>query len=39
MTTRFGGYMGRMLKIDLTTREVSEYPISDEQARSTWAAR
>lgn len=31
MTTRFGGYMGRMLKIDLTTREVSEYPISDEQ--------
>ena len=29
--TRFKGYMGRMLRIDLTTRQVSEYPISDEQ--------
>lgn len=29
--TRFKGYMGRMLRIDLTTRQVSEYPITDEQ--------
>lgn len=33
MPTQLGGYMGRMLKIDLTTRQVSEYPISDEQRK------
>lgn len=30
MPTRLGGYMGRMLSIDLTTRQVSEYPVPDE---------
>ena len=31
MATQYGGYMGKVLKIDLTTREVSEYPFSDEE--------
>ena len=31
MATEYGGYMGKVLKIDLTTREVSEYPFSDEE--------
>ena len=31
MPTQLGGYMGLVLKIDLTTRQVSEYPVSDEQ--------
>lgn len=31
MTTKYGGYMGKVLKIDLSTREVSEYPFSDEE--------
>jgi len=31
MSTKYGGYMGKVLKIDLTTQEVSEYPWSDEQ--------
>ena len=29
--TRFKGYMGRMLQIDLSARQVSEYPVTDEQ--------
>lgn len=33
MPSQLGGYMGRMLRIDLTTREVTEYPITDEQRR------
>lgn len=31
MSSKFGGYMGKVLKIDLTTREISEYPWTDEQ--------
>lgn len=31
MATKYGGYMGKVLKINLTTREVSEYPFSDEE--------
>jgi len=29
MSTTFGGYMGKVLWVDLTTREVREYPWSD----------
>ena len=29
MTTAYGGYMGRVLDINLTTREVTDYPFSD----------
>ena len=31
MTTKYGGYMGKVLKIDLSTRETTEYPWSDEE--------
>jgi len=30
MSSQYGGYMGRVLKVDLTRREVGEYPWSDE---------
>ncbi|HOH29937.1 MAG TPA: aldehyde ferredoxin oxidoreductase N-terminal domain-containing protein, partial [Candidatus Hydrogenedentes bacterium] len=30
MVSTLGGYAGKVLKIDLTNREVSEYPWSDE---------
>lgn len=30
MTTQYGGYMGKVLKIDLSTQKVEEYPFSDE---------
>lgn len=30
MSTKYGGYMGRVVKIDLTTRVVNEYPWTDE---------
>ena len=30
MTTAYGGYMGRVLDINLTTREVTDYPFSDK---------
>lgn len=30
MTTKYGGYAGKVLLIDLTTKEISEYPWSDE---------
>lgn len=33
MATAYGGYMGKVLKIDLTTQEVSEYPFSDEERK------
>lgn len=29
MSTAFGGYMGKVLRVDLTTREVREYPWTD----------
>lgn len=31
MATKYGGYMGKVLKINLTTQEASEYPFSDEE--------
>ena len=31
MTTTYGGYMGRILDINLTTQEVKEYPFSDRE--------
>lgn len=31
MASKYGGYMGRILKIDLTTRKTSEYPWSDRE--------
>ena len=31
MATKYGGYMGKVLKINLSSREVSEYPFSDEE--------
>lgn len=33
MATEFGGYMGKVLQINLSTREVSEYPFSDEERK------
>ncbi len=33
MSTSLGGYMGKVLRLDLTTREVSEYPWSDEDRK------
>ena len=29
MSTQLGGYAGKVLQVDLTTREVSEYPWTD----------
>ena len=31
MKSRYAGYMGRVMLVDLTTETVSEYPWSDEQ--------
>lgn len=31
MATKFKGYVGKVLKIDLTKKEVTEYPFSDEE--------
>ena len=31
MGTEYGGYMGKVLRIDLGTQDVSEYPWSDQQ--------
>jgi aldehyde:ferredoxin oxidoreductase len=33
VSTSLGGYMGRVLKIDLTARTVEEYPWTDDQRR------
>lgn len=33
MSTNYGGYMGKVLKINLTTKEISEYPFSDEERK------
>lgn len=33
MSTKYGGYMGKVAKISLTTGAVSEYPWSDEERR------
>jgi aldehyde:ferredoxin oxidoreductase len=31
MATKYGGYMGKVLKVDLTTQEVCEYPWTDQE--------
>ncbi len=31
MDTKYGGYMGKVMKINLTTREISDYPFSDRE--------
>lgn len=33
MATKYGGYMGKVLKIDLTSKEISEYPFTDEERK------
>lgn len=33
MATKYGGYMGKVLQIDLTTGQTSEYPWSDDERR------
>ncbi len=33
MATEYGGYMGKVLQINLTKQEVSEYPFTDEERR------
>ena len=33
MSTNYGGYMGKVMHIDLTTGRTSEYPWSDEERR------
>lgn len=35
MSTALGGYMGRVLRIDLTTRDVADYPWTDDDRRAT----
>ena len=31
MQTKYAGYMGKVMMVDLSTETVSEYPWSDEQ--------
>ena len=33
MATKYGGYMGKVLKIDLSSGITEEYPWSDEERR------
>ncbi|MDO5416128.1 MAG: aldehyde ferredoxin oxidoreductase family protein [Lachnospiraceae bacterium] len=33
MSTRYGGYMGKVLRINLTEQKAEEYPFSDEERR------
>ena len=35
MATEYGGYMGKILQIDLTTETAREYPFTDQQRRDT----
>ena len=35
MATKYGGYMGKILQIDLTTETAREYPFTDQQRRET----
>ena len=35
MPTKYGGYMGKILQIDLTTETAKEYPFTDQQRRET----
>ena len=31
MASKYGGYMGRVLKINLTDKSITEYPFSDSE--------
>ena len=33
MATKYGGYMGKVMMIDLTTGQISEYPWSDKERK------
>ena len=33
MATKYGGYMGRVAMVDLSTGKVSDYPWSDEERK------
>lgn len=33
MSTKYGGYMGKVMAVDLTTGQISEYPWSDEERK------
>ena len=35
MATQYGGYMGKILQIDLTTEIATEYSFTDQQCRET----
>ena len=35
MATKYGGYMGKILQIDLTTETAKEYPFTDQQRKET----
>ena len=35
MATKYGGYMGKILWIDLTTETTREYPFTDQERRET----
>lgn len=35
MLTEYGGYMGKILRIDLTSETAEEYPFTDQQRRET----
>ena len=35
MATEYGGYMGKILLIDLATETTEEYPFTDQQRRDT----
>ena len=39
MASKYAGYMGKVIMVDLTTQTVREYPWSDEQRELYLAAR
>ena len=39
MSTKYCGYCGKVLKVNLTDRSVSEYPFSDKDRENIWAAK
>ena len=39
MAAKYGGYMGKILQIDLTTETAREDPFTDQQRRETLGGR
>ena len=39
MATEYGGYMGRILQIDLTTETAKEHPFMTAGGRKPWEER